>query len=299
MTNFILQKGEVPDYRPEIKGSSNKVVLGAKMTRFALVSSKLDKASSLMAYLLTKDYGFQEYEKFQGNPVSNRQNDILLFSEKDVLYIDDLDSSFSPEAYIFLSRHASQSGTPTITSHFPGNFSDDVSRGGRANEFSFTYPSLQKCFIYEICKIRKEAEPYEIILEATHHGPTSLQKPVLFIEIGSTEKEWTDLHVASIVCKALISTLDNFRKAHMIGIGLGGMHYSEKFTKLLAEGDAALAGIVSKYNLSKVTEETIEQFLAKSVEKITHAYLDWKSLGPDKQRILQILEQKNLKQVRL
>jgi D-aminoacyl-tRNA deacylase len=299
LTNFILQIGEVPDGKNGDKRVIERVDAGAEMTRFALVSSKLDKASSMMAYLLTKDYGFQEYKKFQGNPVFTRQNDILLFSEKDVLYIDYLDSSFSPEAYIFLSRHASQSGTPTITSHFPGNLGDDVSHGGRANEFAFTYPSLQKCFIYEIWKMKKEAEPYEIILEATHHGPTSLQKPVLFIEIGSTEKEWTDSYVASLVCKALISTLDNFRNANIVGIGLGGMHYSKKFTKLLVGGDAALAGIVSKYNLPKVTEETIEQFLAKSVEKITHAYLDWKGLGPDKQRILQILEQKNLKQVRL
>ncbi len=282
----------------EIKGSPNEPML-VDMVRFALVSSKSDKASSSMASMLIKDYGFQEYGKFQGNPVFTRENDILLLSEKDVLRIDDLDHSFSPEAYVFLSRHASQSGTPTITSHFPGNFSDDVSHGGRASELAFTYPSLQKCFIQEIWKIRREAEPYQIILEATHHGPTSLRRPVLFVEIGSTEKEWTDSRAASLVCKALISTLNNFRNAHTIGIGLGGMHYSEKFTGLLAEGDAALAGIVSKYNLPKVTGEMVEQILAKSMEKITHAYLDWKGLGPDKQRILQILEQKNLKQVRL
>ena len=108
-----------------------------------------------------------------------------------------------------------------------------------------------------------------------------------------------DSRAASLVCNALISTLDNFRNASTIGIGLGGMHYSEKFTELLAEYNVALAGVVSKHNLPKVTEETIVQFLARSTEKITHAYLDSKGLGPDKQRILQILERKNLEQVLL
>jgi len=265
--------------------------------RFALVSSKADKASSLMADILIKGYGFRESGNFQNLPLFARNDDLLIFSPKDLLYIDELE--FSPEAYIFLSRHASASGTPTITSHFPGNVGDDISHGGRARELAWTNPSLQKRFMQNLWKIREEAKPYDIIIESTHHGPTSLQKPVLFAELGSTEKEWTDTHGASVICKALAATLDNFSRADKIGISLGGLHYSEKFTRLLAETDVALAGFISRHNLQNVAEDTIDSLLAKSCEKITYAYLDWKGMGQEKQRILKILESKNLSIVKL
>jgi len=265
--------------------------------RFALVSSKADKASSLMAQVLIKEYGFKESGNFQNSKFFLRNEDALVFSGKDVLQMNDLD--FSPEAYIFLSRHASQSGTPTITSHFPGNVGEDTSHGGKARELAWTYPSLQKCFMQSVWKLKDEAWPYDIVVESTHHGPTSLKRPVLFVELGSTEKEWTDLHGASVLCKALSATLDNFNKAKKIGIGLGGSHYSEKFTKLLVEGDTALAGFISKHNLPNVREDTIDSLINKSCEKITVAYLDWKGLGQEKQRIIKILERENLNVIKL
>ena len=261
------------------------------------MSSKADKASSLMAQVLTEEYGFKESENFKNSQIFVRNEDALVFSGKDVLQIDDLD--FSPEAYIFLSRHFSQSGTPTITSHFPGNIGEDTSHGGRARELAWTYPSLQKCFMQSVWKLKDEARPYDIVIESTHHGPTSVDRPVLFVELGSTEKEWTDLHGASVVCKALSATLDNFKKSTKIGIGLGGSHYSEKFTRLLAEGDAALAGFISKHNLPNVTEDTIDSLVSRSCEEITEAYLDWKGMGQEKQRIIEILERKNLNVIKL
>jgi D-aminoacyl-tRNA deacylase len=265
--------------------------------RFAIISSKVDKASSLMADILVKEHGFRESGDFS-NPVFARNDDLLLFSSKDLLHMDDIDA-LSPEAYIFLSRHASQSGTPTITSHFPGTVGDDVTHGGRARELAWTYPSLQKCFMQNLWKIREQAGPYDIVIESTHHGPTSMKKPVLFAELGSTEKEWTDPHGASVVCRALAATLDNFSRAGKIGICLGGLHYSEKFTRILAETDIALAGFISKHNLQHVREDTIDSLIAKSCEKVTNAYLDWKGLGQEKHRILQIVEAKNLKMVRV
>lgn len=266
------------------------------MERFCLVSSKQDKASSQMALSLAKDYDFRETgQVFQDTPVLGRREDIIVFSQKDVLRIDDLDSFFSPKAYIFLSRHYSQSGKPTITSHFPGNFSDDVSRGGKAGELAWTYPSLQKSFMHNLWSLRKEARPYDIVIESTHHGPTSLIKPVLFVEVGSTEKEWTDGRAISILCRALIASVDKFEVASRIGIGLGGLHYSEKFTKLLVDEDVALAAVISKHNLSYVTEGTVEQLCTKSTERVTEAYLDWKGLGTEKQRIVEILQRRSLR----
>ena len=267
--------------------------------RFALVSSKVDKASTLMAQVLITDYGFRETgKKFKNNQILIRNDDVLLFSEKDVLYIDDLDV-FSPEAYIFLSRHASQSATPTITSHFPGNIGEDTFHGGKARELACTYPSLQKCFMQNLWKLKDDVKSYDIVIESTHHGPTSLKRPVLFAELGSTAEEWTDLQAASIICKALAATLDSFSRAKRIGIGLGGLHYSEKFTSLLVEDDVALAGFISKHNLPNVMEDTIDSLINKSCEEITEAYLDWKGLGHEKRRIIQILEAKNLNLTKL
>ena len=38
---------------------------------------------------------------------------------------------------------------------------------------------------------------YDITLETTHHGPV-LQKPTLYVEIGSTEDRWSDRIAARV-----------------------------------------------------------------------------------------------------
>ena len=88
---------------------------------------------------------------------------------------------------------------------------------------------------------------YEISLEAIHHGPTNISKPCLFIEIGSDLEQWKDERVAEIVVRTVISSIDNQIDVNKVGVGLGGPHYSKKFTELLFNTEYAIAGYISRH----------------------------------------------------
>ncbi|MEM1941380.1 MAG: D-aminoacyl-tRNA deacylase [Candidatus Nitrosocaldus sp.] len=197
--------------------------------------------------------------------------------------IDDAD------CYVFLSRHRSESNKPTLTSHSTGNFSH-AAMGGNARELAYTYPSLQKCYMLNLYSNRGKVPNYDIVIEATHHGPTSLAKPVLFIEIGSSEKEWSDMDAVSVTCHSLLASIVNFKEySKKVGVALGGTHYPEKFTNLLIDSDIALASVASKHNLKHIDESMLRQMMAKSIEPVRYIILDWKGLGGEKDRIVNLV----------
>lgn len=190
--------------------------------------------------------------------------------------------------YIFLSKHRSESNKPTLTCHSTGNFSN-ATMGGNARELAYTYPSLQKCYMLNLHSNKGKVPNYDVVIEATHHGPTSLAKPVLFIEIGSSEREWSDMNAISVVCQSLLSSIVNFKEySKKVGIALGGTHYPEKFTNLLIDSDIALASVASKHNLKHLDEYMLRQMIAKSIEPVKYILLDWKGLGSEKDRIVEL-----------
>jgi D-aminoacyl-tRNA deacylase len=224
---------------------------------------------------------------------SPRHKNIQLYIfSGDLLRLENIDDLYShADVFIFLSKHRSHSCIPTLTCHFTGNFSADNSYGGNPRQIAISYPSLQKGYLKAITAARQEIPEYEAIIEATHHGPTSLNKPVLFIELGSSEKQWADEKAAAIICETLLDILDKgFERCDKVGIALGGTHYPKKFNKLLLESRIGLAAVASKHNLEAIDEEILNQMIEKSVEKVTHIVVDSKGLGRQKDRILKIIE---------
>ncbi|NWG09777.1 MAG: hypothetical protein HXX80_05685 [Nitrososphaerales archaeon] len=270
------------------------------MKNFAMFSFSEDIASMNMAKRLIENFGFRESNKeFDGSPAFLKDNLRLIRVKTDLIFADYIDDFFPADAYIFLSRHKSESELPCLTAHFPGNFSDDNSYGGRARELAYTYPSLHKEFMIRLWQTRDLVPNYQIVTEPMHHGPTSLGKPVIFIEIGSTEKEWRDVKAGEIVVKALMDTINAMSRWSKVGIGFGGTHYSEKFTKFLIESEFALGAIAPKYALQFVDDEMLGQMVEKCSQKVDHAVLDWKGLGKEKQRIIELVEGANLKVVKI
>jgi D-aminoacyl-tRNA deacylase len=288
---------------------------------YTLVTSKKDPASSLMAEYLVNGIGFVRNEKITpGNQNSKYQGiheirapkedfasydsytfknmELYVSHGKSLLHLDNLDEIFpDSNAFIFLSRHSSKSGIPTLTCHFTGNFSDNNQYGGHPRELGICHPSLQKQFIKDITYRQHSAPDYEITIEATHHGPTSLKKPLLFIEIGSTEKQWADRQAASFVCDSLIPILTgkiSETRCRTVGIGLGGTHYPRKFNEVLLETEFGLATVVPRHNLNWIDESMIDQMLSKSFEKVTHWIVDRKGLGRERNRILELIHKKDL-----
>ena len=226
---------------------------------------------------------------------SNLYKNIKLFvSNKNLLYLEDLDdisfwkSKDIQSPYIFLSKHVSESKIPTLTCHCTGNYADN-SYGGNPREIAISYPYLQKKYLRQITNIKSKIPGYDIVIEATHHGPTSLKKPVLFIEIGSTEGQWVDRNAASVVCDCLIDiSRSSLKRCEKVGIGLGGTHYPIKFNKLLLESEFGFAAVATKYNLESIDENMLKQMITKSIEKVTHIIVDWKGLGKEKNRIMRL-----------
>jgi len=229
------------------------------------------------------------------NERSSHMNVLLHVISGSLLTLEDLDMSY-PDAhsFIFLSKHRSDSQIPTLTCHCTGNFSDNP-YGGNPREIAVSYPSLQKAYLKAITAARNRVPEYDVIIEATHHGPTSLKKPVLFVELGSSEKQWSDGNAAGVICDALLSVLDNgIERCGKVGVALGGTHYPTKFNKLLLESEFGLAAVASKHNLEAIDDQMLEQMIAKSVEKVTHIVVDSKGLGSQKDRIIKMAEKTGL-----
>jgi len=265
-----------------------------------ILASNSDLASRTLAEALVEGEGFQSTGvSLLGRPVFQRDSFLLARFEGMIVHPPPLDEYFNPQAYIFLSRHSAESGIASLTAHTTGNFSADAKFGGSGKELGRADPSLLKNYLIALWKCRGEVKEYEITMEATHHGPTSLQKPVLFVELGSSEKYWGDRKAASVVGRALMESLREKNIWSKVAIGFGGTHYPEKFTKLLIEGDMAFAFVAPKYALGEVDEKMIGQMIQRSTAPVRYAALDWKGLGPHKERLVSLVRKYGLEEIRL
>lgn len=264
-----------------------------------LISSKKDPASTNLANELKERHGFESTKiDFLGSPVFQRESLLLAIVEEEIIRPPDLDAYFNPQAYIFLSKHRSESRVPSLTAHTTGNFGD-AELGGNSRELARVNPDLLKNYMISLAKRKEFVKGYQLTVEATHHGPTSLQKPCLFVEIGSAEENWRDKGAARVVADALLESLHEPRSWEKVAIAFGGTHYPEKFNRLLIEDEYALAAIVSKYALNDVDLAMFGQILQKSTRAPRYALLDWKGLGDQKDKIVGLVNRFGLEAIRV
>jgi D-aminoacyl-tRNA deacylase len=262
---------------------------------YLLVASSQDLAGKTMIQSLCTEFGFERDENAHTTSSTKYPNVRLLDSQTSLLEREDLDGLYPDvTAFVFLSKHKSDSKIPTLTCHCTGNFGDNP-YGGNAREIAVSFPSLQKQYLKALTAASPRVPGYDIVIEATHHGPTSLNKPLLFVELGSSEKQWADRNAASVICDVLLNVIrDGPTRCSKVGIGLGGTHYPGKFNRLLLDTELGLAAVASKHNLELVDEGMMHQMIAKSVEKVTSIVLDGKGLGSQKDRITGIAEKTGL-----
>lgn len=153
-----------------------------------------------IANALVRRHGFQSTRiTFNSRPLLQKESLILATIDEEIIFPPDLDAYFNPQAYIFLSTHRAESGIPSLTVHTTGNFTDEQVLGARPREVGMIDPDLQKNYLMALNSRKGLLDGYEITIEATHHGPTSLRKPVLFVELGSGEKQWGDDHAGEVI----------------------------------------------------------------------------------------------------
>lgn len=193
---------------------------------------------------------------------------------EDTIELDFLDT-VAPrdvEAYIVLSRHSG--GRPSLTAHYPGNPSPQAPYGGRPRELAHTWPRLMAALFRRYARIAAErglASEFSLTLEATHHGPTSLEKPIVFIEIGSSEEQWGRRDAHEAMAEAVALTLQEGwleEPCTTVAIGMGDTHYPAKHTKALLEKGVCYSHIFSKHVLAELTEKVLRQAVEKSMDRV-------------------------------
>jgi D-aminoacyl-tRNA deacylase len=262
-----------------------------------LVASNKDVASLNIKEQILRHYPFHKLTKtFQLSPIyvaeMNGKTLNLITLKEESVQAQDLPKKFpTAKLIIFISRHASQSGKPTLSVHAPGNFGD-AELGGLPRKISVSpaYPmqnALKALMFYK----EKSNLNYEVSFECTHHGP-SLDVPAMFVELGSSTAQWGDLKAAEAVAHSAIYSIANLEvNTSPIVLGIGGTHYNQRFTVMDLVGEFAFGHMIPKYATHLVDAEMISQCVEKTLGKVQLAVLDWKGIkSEDKQNVISALE---------
>ena len=271
-----------------------------------LVHSNRDIAGTNIANHILQRYPFTKKDQIhQGSPIYcaaiNEKYVTCITINEEAVNAQNLPESFpTAELIVFLSRHSSQSGTPTLSVHTPGNLAS-AELGGLPRSVSVSPAIAMSDALKALYRIRQERNlDYEISYECTHHGP-SLQIPTMFAELGSCEKQWNDQYAADAVAQAAMEAIANFENSKCsAAIGIGGTHYNQKFTQMALCGKAVFGHMIPKYALSKIDLEMLRQCIERTHEQVEFAILDWKGIkGDDKPNLLAMLKETGLQTKRV
>lgn len=264
-----------------------------------IIASKRDVAAQNVAKQLADLKNLQPVPESSGNLF--RRGDVFLkHVETDGIHTNTIDIDAHVDAVIFGSRHRSESGEPTLTVHWPGNATSQAEFGGNPKSLSFTDPPRLRAALLALDQAREAWKlDYAVSLEATHHGPTELGAPTLFVEIGSTEKEWNDTQAAGAVAEA-IWTAATEPALGVNAIGFGGGHYCNKQSLAIRKDGYAFSHILSKYFFEEYDEEMVRMAFNRTKGECRRAVIDWKGIrGPDRSRLLQTLKVMGIEVVRV
>ena len=125
-----------------------------------------------------------------------------------------------------------------------------------------------------------------------------MSKPTLFIEIGTTEKEWTDKKLCENVAKIVLKEMSESPKKHDVAICFGGTHYPSKFNKELLDGDFALGTVIPKHGLDVMDSDFFNHILKQNSEA-KFALVDWSGLGKSKQKIVEMINSTHLEMIKV
>ena len=262
-----------------------------------LAASNKDVAGINIASNVLKNYSFTKTSQtFQENPIYtaqiNKKHVDLIRLKEETVYAQNLLNSFpDPDLVVFLSRHSSQSGKPTLSVHTPGNLAE-AKLGGLPRTLSVCPAAAMRNALKSLQQFKTEMKlDYEVSYECTHHGP-SLNVPTMFVELGSSPQQWSDAKAAEVVANAALQAITNFSAPKESAVlGIGGTHYNQNFTKMALNNEALFGHMIPKYALSNLDNEILLHCIKRTLEKIDHAILDWKGINSQyKTKLLNMLE---------
>lgn len=259
-----------------------------------------DPAALNTADKLIKIYGFRPADEAESPPTYVLGNMTLVHLDIDDIHADRIDRRFPCDHVIFASRHKSESAEPTLTTHVSGNLGEDAAFGGSPRSLAISDPQAMRTALLELTRAATELklDGYSISLEATHHGPTELEVPSHFVEIGSTEREWRDPKAGEAAARAIYASA-NAKERCQSAVGFGGGHYASKHTRLTLAGDYAVGHILPKYFFDHYDPAMVKLAFKRTFGDCRLAIVDWKGMrGEQRRRLLEDLEKMPVEVVR-
>ncbi|RME80101.1 MAG: hypothetical protein D6769_00510 [Methanobacteriota archaeon] len=181
----------------------------------------------------------------------------------------------SSEEVVVASPHKSKEGKAAITVHYPGN-PTRADYGGKEMTLNVSNPFLSyRLYVETIEALEEDGIEIEITYEADHHGPT-IEKPIVFYELGSNEEQWNNRAYCSLMGKVLDKALESNETPSSIFLAVGGNHYANKFNKLTRKKGFAYTHILAKYSLDELTREVFGQALQRSLAVAEAVLIDKK-----------------------
>jgi D-aminoacyl-tRNA deacylase len=293
------------------------------LTNFLIITSTEDIASMNIRERFLGDnlIKFKEAEtKWHNNPLYKLEmvtakkdwapffvnNNLYLgLTDAPLIHLNNLKVSkagINPDLLIFASRHRSETARPAFLVHTTGNLGDKAEFGGNPREISKSSALLLRT-AYNSLKFQrsiKEMQDFELDIEVTHHGPSTLEKPLVFMELGSSEQEWKIDKAAKLVAHAILNTCIEYtealeKKLPIMCIGFGGTHYAPQFKKLISNKFVAISFICAKYHIQNLDKSMIEQMISNNLEPIDYFVIDWKGTNSaDKKHLIPLLEEFNI-----
>ena len=234
---------------------------------FGIIASKIDQAAMVQATLL-EEQGYKIYY----------QDNSILFTTTPLL-------PFTIDAWIVLSKHSSKSEYPTLTTHSVGNYGP-ADMGGNPTELGISFSPVQSMLLSYLAQYKQQNDffkDFDVVAEATHHGPT-INRPVTFIEMGSTPEVWQSKKAATAIAYAVTTFLANRKRINLEkntptipnAIAFGGTHYPEKFSKLMIDREYNIGHICPKYAMGYLNENLILQMVEKTIPRPTIGLIEKK-----------------------
>lgn len=265
---------------------------GEKIT-VLIVSSLKDPASINIKKEILEQSDWDEINSFKGNPVfkhSTLKDIVMVTIEDRKITHENLEKEVEEQLgiktklTIFLSRHRSKTGEPTLTTHPIGNYGE-AQFGGKTRTLSKSSPRMMTQLLRIMKKNAEQKNLYhKVCLEVTHHGPL-MNNPTLFVEVGSDEKEWERKDPANVVAKSVLELLSSYRYEEdfpddiPVLIGIGGGHYAPRFTDIILEKNAAFGHMIPAYHVKEgnIDGEMLEKAL-QATPNVKGVYIHRKSL---------------------
>ncbi|MBX0321658.1 hypothetical protein EGH21_01310 [Halomicroarcula sp. F13] len=173
------------------------------------------------------------------------------------LELDGVAEAFDdPDCLAFASRHAGETDE-LLTAHHTGNFGA-AEFGGEAGQFARACPNAHRAVVHALTE--HAPDDYEVGMECTHHGPTDVGVPSMFVEVGSAEAQWRDPDAARAVAQAILDVRgvaadaprENGTRRHLVGFG--GGHYAPRFERVVRETDWSVGHVAADWLLDALDE---------------------------------------------